>query len=151
MLYSAGILLVRKQRDIPEFLLLHTGGPYWVGKDRHAWSFPKGEIDEGEDALQAAKREWCEESGLALPPEPYISLPNVGNRRKIVQTFMAQGDIDITNFHSNTYLEEWPKGSGKQQEFPEADDIGWFSLAEAKEKIHKYLIPVLDHAMDFIS
>ena len=150
MLYSAGILLVRTEKGRPEFLLLHTGGPYWVGKDRHAWSFPKGEIDEGEDALTAAKREWREESGLSLPSEPYIALPKVGNRRKIVQTFMAKGDADISHFCSNTYTEEWPKGSGVQQEFPEADDIGWFALKEAKEKIHKYLIPVLDHAVDFM-
>ena len=90
------------------------------------------------------------ESGLKLPTEPYISLPNVGNRRKIVHTFMATGDIDISNFCSNTYIEEWPKGSGIQREFPEADNIGWFSLLEAKNKIHKYLVPVLDYAMDFL-
>ena len=151
MLYSAGILLVRKHREVPQFLLLHTGGPYWQGKDRHAWSFPKGEIDEGEDALEAAKREWREESGLELPTEPYVALPNVGNRRKIVYTFMATGDLDISNFCSNTYMEEWPKGSGIQREFPEADNIGWFVLPEAKRKIHKYLVPVLDYAMDYIS
>ena len=142
--------MVRKHQAVPEFLLLHTGGPYWKGKDLHAWSFPKGEIDEGEGALEAAKREWCEESGLALPNEPYVSLPDVGNRRKIVHTFMATGDIDITNFCSNTYIEEWPKGSGIQREFPEADNIGWFPLSQAKQKIHKYLIPVLDYAMDFL-
>jgi predicted NUDIX family NTP pyrophosphohydrolase len=149
MIYSAGLLLVRKTTK-PEFLLLHLGGPFWKGRDEYAWSFPKGVVEEGEERLDAAKREWREETSLPLPPEPYSSLPLVGTRRKKVQTFLAIGDIDIRSFSSNTFEMEWPKGSGKIETFPEADAVQWFGYDEACVKIHKYLKPVLDHALEQI-
>ena len=143
---SSGILMARKKAEW-EFLLLHTGGPYWQGKDEHAWSFPKGELDPNEDMLEAAQREWHEESGFDIPPLPYIKLSVINNRHKRVQTYLVVGDVDLTKFTSNTYEQEWPPKSGKMASFPEADEACWFTAAVAKKKLHRYLVPVIDLAL----
>ena len=54
---SAGILLYRQKKG-HEFLLVHMGGPFWKNKDAGAWTIPKGEFDESEEALAAAQREF---------------------------------------------------------------------------------------------
>ncbi|MEC7987496.1 MAG: NUDIX domain-containing protein [Myxococcota bacterium] len=143
---SAGILLARK-RQMWEFFLLHTGGPFWVNKDESAWSFPKGELDQGEDFLSAAKREWQEETGMSLPEEPYQLLDTVSSSRKKVWVYLAIGDADPNDLKSNLYEEEWPRKSGETQWFPEADRAEWFSLETALYKIHRYLEPVLYNAL----
>ena len=53
------------RRTGPELqvLLVHPGGPFWARKDLGAWSIPKGEFEEGEEPLAAAKREFREELG----------------------------------------------------------------------------------------
>ena len=56
-----------------EVLLVHPGGPFWARKDAGAWTIPKGEYDDSEEALAAAKREFVEETGLAAI-EPFIPL-----------------------------------------------------------------------------
>ena len=142
---SAGILLARKRQQW-EFFLLHTGGPFWENRDQSAWSFPKGELDPGEDLLGAAKREWCEETGMELPPQPYRALTPVSNSRKQVWTYLAVGDADPKALQSNMYEEEWPRKSGVMQSFPEADRAEWFTLDRGLYKIHKYLEPVLREA-----
>ena len=146
MVQSAGILMVRKKQEW-EFLLLHTGGPYWENKDLHAWSFPKGELDPDETTLVAAQREWKEETGFALPELPYIKLPNVHNRTKTVHTYLVEGDVDASRLVSNTYEQEWPPKSGVMCTFPEADRAEWFTAHQARKKIHKYLRVVIDHAL----
>ena len=143
---SAGILLARKRVEW-EFFLLHTGGPFWMEKDESAWSFPKGELDPGEDVLTAAKREWKEETGMPLPPEPYQALKSVASSRKRVWVYLAIGDADPKSLQSNLYEEEWPRRSGRMQKFPEADRAEWFSLETALFKIHRYLEPVLYNAI----
>ena len=147
MKQSSGILMARKRKEW-EFLLLHTGGPYWEGKDLHAWSFPKGELDPNEDMLTAAQREWCEESGFEVPPLPYIKLAKVHNRHKQVQTYLVVGEVDMEKFKSNTYEQEWPPNSGNWQTFPEADDVRWFTAQQSKKKLHRYLVPLIDMALE---
>ncbi len=53
---SAGLLMFRRRYSALEVLLVHPGGPFWTNKDDGAWSIPKGEYSQGDDALEAAQR-----------------------------------------------------------------------------------------------
>ena len=150
MKYSAGLLVARKSPSV-QFLLVHLAGPYWKDRDIGAWCFPKGLLEKGETPLDAAKREWKEETGLSLPKGKYTPLPETISSGKTVTTFLAVEDIDISGFASNLFTLEWPKGSGIYQEFPEADTIEWCPHDVAMVRIHKYLRPVLHHALEVLS
>ena len=118
-----------------EVLLAHFGGPLWAKKDKGAWSIPKGEIEPNEDALAAAKREFEEETGL----KPEGEMTPLGSVRrqsgKIVSAWSFAGDCDPKAVKSNLFSMEWPPRSGRQQQFPEIDRAGFFTLDAAKEKI----------------
>ena len=133
---SAGILLYRKKAGALEVFLVHPGGPFWKKKDAGAWSVPKGEINEGEDMLAAAVREFKEETGQELSGHFVPLKPVVQKAGKKVYAWAIAGDIDMTGLQSNTFLLEWPPKSGRQQEWPEVDKWGWFTLAEAREKMN---------------
>ena len=132
---SAGILLFRRRPRGVEVLLVHPGGPFWAKKDDGAWSIPKGEMESGEDAVVAAKREFEEETGAAIGG----ALVDLGTFRqpsgKIVAAFASEGDFDPASLQSNLFAMEWPPRSGKTVEFPEADRAGWFGAAEAMRKV----------------
>jgi len=133
---SAGILLYRKINKEPEVLLVHPGGPFFAKKDLGAWSIPKGEFPEGEDPLDAAKREFQEETGY-VPKGEFIPLGSVSlTSGKIILAWAAQGDFDPEKIKSNTFTLEWPPKSGQYKEFPEVDRAEWFPLALALEKIN---------------
>ena len=133
---SAGILLYRFHGKRMEVFLVHPGGPFWKNKDEGAWSIPKGEYSEGEDALQAAIREFNEETGVSVSGE-FVELQTVKLRSgKWVKAWALENDIDATKIKSNTFLLEWPPRSGKKIEVPEIDRAEWFELAEAKRKIN---------------
>lgn len=132
---SAGLLLYRVREGTLEVFLVHPGGPFWAKKDLGAWSIPKGEIAEGEDPLEAARREFEEETGFR-PGGMFRELAPVRQRSgKIVRAWAVEGDCDSTAIRSNTFSMEWPPRSGRQQEFPEVDRAGWFGIPEANEKI----------------
>jgi predicted NUDIX family NTP pyrophosphohydrolase len=134
---SAGILLYRQRGAAPELLLVHPGGPFWQRKDLGAWSIPKGEYSDNEDALVAAKREFEEETG-ARPDGDFLALGElVQGGRKIVTAFALEGDFDPATLRSNTFELEWPPKSGRKASFPEVDRAQWFSPAEARQKILK--------------
>jgi predicted NUDIX family NTP pyrophosphohydrolase len=136
--HSAGILLYRKGKSGYEVLLIHPGGPFWAKKDVGAWSMPKGEFEEGEDSLNAAKREFKEETGLEAPQGNYENLgESKQSSGKIVHTFTLEANLSLERFKSNTFSMEWPPKSGKQQEFPEADKAAWLPLATATRKLVK--------------
>jgi len=125
---SAGILAYRRKPRL-EFLLAHPGGPYWQNKDEGAWSIPKGNVESG-DLLACARREFNEETGL-LAEGPFNKLTPV----KMVHAFAIEADFDLDSFSSNKFEMEWPPRSGRQQSFPEVDQIAYFSLAVARRKI----------------
>ena len=141
---SAAILLFRKRAGVVEVLLVHPGGPFWRNKDAGAWSIPKGEYISGENPLQAAQREFEEESGTK-PEGEFLPL---GERRqsggKIVMAWALEGDLDAAQIRSNLFTLEWPPKSGKMREFPEVDRAEWFSIDAAREKILKGQAGFLD-------
>lgn len=141
---SAGILLYRLSAGLLEVLLVHPGGPFWAKKDDGAWSIPKGEFSEDEDPLEAARREFHEETGGRVAGECLPLTPLKQPSGKIVHAWMAQGDLDPRDLQSNTFSMEWPKGSGKFQSFPEVDRAGWFAVEAARLKILKGQAPFLD-------
>jgi predicted NUDIX family NTP pyrophosphohydrolase len=142
---SAGLLLFRRRGEDVELLLAHMGGPFWARKDAHGWSIPKGEYEEGEDPLAAARREFEEELGSPPLPGELIDLGEVrqsGGKR--VRVWAQEGDLDAEGIVSNTFDLEWPRGSGRIQSFPEVDRAGWFGPEVARTKLVKGQAPFVD-------
>jgi predicted NUDIX family NTP pyrophosphohydrolase len=141
---AAGLLLFRRKPAGLEVLLVHPGGPFWARRDLGVWSLPKGEVAPGEDPLSAARREFREETGL----EPSGTLFPLGQVKqpsgKVVRAWALEGDFDPNALKSNTFVMEWPKGSGQMREFPEVDRAAWFDLAEARLYILAAQAPLLD-------
>lgn len=134
---SAGLLLYRwGTGGGVEVLIAHPGGPFWARKDDGAWSIPKGEQPDGEDPWQTARREFVEEIGLAPPDGEPIELGVLHQAGgKLVTVFAVCGDLDVTDARSNTFELEWPPRSGRRQEFPEVDRVGWFPIEQARVKL----------------
>jgi predicted NUDIX family NTP pyrophosphohydrolase len=133
---SAGILLFRRHSDL-EVFLVHPGGPFWAKKDAGAWSVPKGEYQEEEEPLAAAKREFQEEVGVAVDGD-FIALGELKQPGgKIVTAWALERDFDPALLKSNSFQMEWPPKSGVFREFPEVDAGAWFPLPEAQEKMLK--------------
>jgi len=131
---SAGILVYKIENKILEVFLVHPGGPFWVKKDDGAWSIPKGEFDD-EDPLEAAKREFEEETGMKISGE-FIELKPIKQKSgKLVYAWAVKGDIDPTKIKSNDFEIEWPPRSGNMKTFPEIDKAAWFDINEANKKI----------------
>ena len=127
-----------------EVLLAHPGGPYWRSKDAGAWTLPKGEIEQGEDGLACAMREFREETGCA-PTPPFASLGEVRQKSgKRVQGWCFEGDLDPALLASNLFEMEWPRHSGQMCQFPEVDRIAWYGLEAARDKLLPAQLPFLD-------
>lgn len=133
---SSGLLLFRRTGATLEIFLAHPGGPFWARRDSGAWTIPKGLVDEGEDLLDAARREFREETGIVARP-PFISLGSIRQKAgKTVHAWAWEGDADANAITSNTTSVEWPRGSGKSMTFPEVDRCEWFDMATARFKIN---------------
>ncbi len=141
---SAGILLYRRRPQGVEVLLVHPGGPFWASKDDGAWSMPKGLVDEGEDLLAAARREFFEETGTAIEGEFLDLGAYKQSGGKVIVAWAREGDFDPASLKSDTFSMEWPPHSGKTAEFPEVDKAGWFSLDEALVKATKGQRPIIE-------
>ncbi len=125
-------------------LLVHPGGPFWAKKDAGSWSIPKGEYIEGEDPLAAARREFAEETGIALDGE-FVPLGEVKQAgAKLVAAWALEGDLDAAAIRSNTFRLEWPPKSGRMREFPEIDAAAWLSIDAARGKLLKGQLDFLD-------
>lgn len=141
---SAGILLFRRTNKFIEFFLVHPGGPFWKGKDKGAWSIPKGEFVDGEEPLSAAKREFEEETGQKIDGE-FIALKTIQQKGgKLVYAWAVEGDMDAKNIISNTFKQEWPYKSGKWITAAEVDKAGWFGEEETKEKINAAQVALIE-------
>ena len=146
---SAGILLHRRRGDQREVLLVHPGGPFWARRDLGAWSIPKGEYEPGEDPLEAARREFEEELGVAPPDGPVKDLGEIRQRSgKVVRAWSLAGDLDASSVTSNTFSLEWPPRSGRTIEVPEVDRAEWFTLKRAREKINPAQAELLERLAD---
>jgi predicted NUDIX family NTP pyrophosphohydrolase len=140
---SAGILLFRRRPSRVEVMLVHPGGPFWAKKDEGAWSIPKGIVDEGEDLLAAAKREFLEETGMAIEGEFLDLGAHKQPSAKTIAAWACEGDFDPALLKSNTFSLEWPPRSGRMAEFPEVDRAAWYSIDEALMKINKGQKPII--------
>jgi predicted NUDIX family NTP pyrophosphohydrolase len=136
--------MYRRRDSTLEVFLVHPGGPFWAKKDAGAWSIPKGEIDPAEDPLAAARREFAEETGLAVEGrfQPLAPVTQAGG--KIVQAWAVEGNLDPTALQSNSFSIEWPPRSGRQATFPEVDRAAWFPLEIARQKINPAQAALLD-------
>jgi predicted NUDIX family NTP pyrophosphohydrolase len=141
---SAGILMYRRRRRVPEFLLVHPGGPFWANKDDGVWSIPKGLFESGEDAFAAAKREFEEETGQRADGE-FLALGSFKQPSgKTIWAWAVEGDFDLTSFRSNMFSMVWPPKSGRVQQFPEADRAGWFGPLPALRKVTKGQVAIVE-------
>jgi predicted NUDIX family NTP pyrophosphohydrolase len=141
---SAGLLLYRQRNGSLEVFLVHPGGPFWDKKDWGSWSIPKGEYAEDEKPLDAARREFREETGFDAPENGMAlgELKQAGG--KLVTAWAAEGDCDPGRLVSNPCRLEWPPRSGRQIEFPEVDRGAWFAMEEAVKRILKSQQPFLE-------
>jgi predicted NUDIX family NTP pyrophosphohydrolase len=137
MLQSAGILAYRKTQGQLEFFLVHPGGPFFAKKEDGIYTIPKGLIEEKEEPLATAIREFEEETGVKIWGD-FLSLGSITQKGgKVVQAWAVEFDIDPDKIKSNTFSLEWPPKSGRMQDFPEIDKAGWFELKEAKKLINE--------------
>jgi predicted NUDIX family NTP pyrophosphohydrolase len=145
---SAGLLMFRRRDSNLQVFLVHPGGPFWREKDAGAWSIPKGEYEEGEDPLEAAKREFREETGIK-PDGEFVALGQTKQSGgKVISAWAFEGDCSPAEVRSNTFSMEWPPKSGHEQEFPEVDRADWFDLNEARTRILKGQVVFLNWLVD---
>jgi len=144
---SAGILLYRKKNNSLEVLLAHPGGPLWAKKDEGVWTIPKGEFGDEENPLEAAKREFREETGFDISGH-FIELTPVRQKSgKLVYAWAVEGDLDVLKIVSNTFELEWPPKSGRKQSFPEIDRAQWFGIDTAKKKMNERQVVWIDELL----
>ena len=135
---SAGIIIYRRTKEGPKFLLLYHGGRYW--------NFPKGKIEtegERETAFKAALREVCEETGLSSRDLKF------NNRFKTYDRFVFTREKNKIFKIVVYYLAETANPEVKISE--EHSGYGWFSYRDAMRMlIHKNLKENLKRANDVI-
>lgn len=148
---SAGLLLYRQIDGQLQVFLVHPGGPFWAKKDDGAWSIPKGEFTDDESALDAAQREFEEETGIR-PGGLYDALEPIKQKGgKTVFAWIFRADLDTSRIKSNTFSMEWPPRSGVTREFPEVDRAAWFPIDTARHKILASQVPLLDQLQRRVS
>jgi predicted NUDIX family NTP pyrophosphohydrolase len=133
---SAGLLLYRRGPEGLQLFLAHPGGPFWRDRDAGAWTIPKGVVDEGEELLAAARREFEEETGI-VPEGPFVPLGSIRQKAgKVVHAWAWEGDADADRIVSNDTRTEWPPSSGRWITYPEVDRCAWFDPATARARIN---------------
>jgi predicted NUDIX family NTP pyrophosphohydrolase len=147
---SAGLLLYRRDRDGGiEVLLAHPGGPFWATRDAGAWTVPKGEFKDDEEAWAVARREFEEETGHPAPDGDPIELGEIRQKGgKLVEAWALEGALDPATAHSNTFPLEWPPRSGRWITVPEIDRVEWFTPDEARRRIKDTQIPFIERLLD---
>ena len=148
---SAGLLVHRLAGGVREFLLVHPGGPFWARRDDGAWMIPKGEIDDGEDPLAAARREFEEETGVAIDGRFEALTPIVQKAGKRVLCWLVEADLDLSDVRSNTFEMEWPPRSGQRIVVPEIDKAAWWPAEQALAKILPSQRPLIVESLGKLS
>lgn len=147
---SAGLLLYRRRPAGIEVLLVHPGGPFWSRKDAGAWTVPKGQIEDGEEPLAAAIREFHEETGFEVSGDFHPLAPVKQRSGKLVYAWMVEGDCDPSKVTSQPFSMEWPPKSGRFQDFPEVDRAGWFSLEQARIRLLAAQVNFIDQLVEVL-
>jgi predicted NUDIX family NTP pyrophosphohydrolase len=150
---SAGLLLWRRTADGElQVLLGHPGGPFFAHKDDGAWSVLKGEIEDGEDAYDVARREFQEETGAEAPDTEPIALGEVRlSSGKVITAWALEGDLDPDTAESNTFELEWPPRTGRVQIYPEIDRVAWFDLRSARVRLNSAQTAFVDRLVDALA
>jgi len=133
---SAGLLMFSRKNGIKVFLV-HPGGPFFRNKDDGFWGIPKGLIEGEEVHLEAAEREFEEETGIR-PYGDFIPLGYItqkGGKIVFAWAFEVPAD-DAIIINSNTCEVEWPPNSGKRLTIPEVDKGEFFTIDEARIKMN---------------
>jgi predicted NUDIX family NTP pyrophosphohydrolase len=147
---SAGLLMYRRTPAL-EVLLVHPGGPYFLKRDRGWWGLPKGLVEPGESELEAARREFVEETSFHVPGDAFLALGEIRQKAgKVVVAWAFESDVDPERLASNTFELEWPPNSGKHQSFPEVDRAAWFGLEDALSWILPAQGPLLERLSQLI-
>lgn len=137
MKYSAGLLMYRRIGDSVEVFLVHPGGPFFKKKEEGYWSIPKGLVDEDEADLDAARREFEEETSIpVIAGQAFLDLGEIRQKGgKRVRAWAFEGEADVEKIRSNSFEMEWPPRSGRRQSFPEIDRGAWFDIKTARTMI----------------
>ena len=148
---SAGILLFRERAGVVEVLLVKPGGPFWRNKHEGAWMIPNGAVEPGETSVEAALREFEEETGtrLSTVPFPLATVKQLGG--KVVEAFAVEGDLDPAGIRSSEFEIEWPPRSGRRQSYPEVVEARWMTFAQAREMMLPSQIPLIDALQSRVS
>lgn len=142
--HSAGLLLYKRRASAVEVLLAHPGGPFWARKDKGAWAIPKGVVEAGEAPLEAAIREFTEETGFPISGD-FLPLGTVVQRGgKHVDAWAVEGECDPARLKPFMFEMEWPPHSGRMAQFPEIDRVAWFGLAAGRAYILPSQLPFID-------
>jgi predicted NUDIX family NTP pyrophosphohydrolase len=145
---SAGLLLWRRRGESREFLLAHPGGPYFSRRDAGAWTLPKGAVEDGETPLQAAVREFTEETGFDPGRGPFLELGTIKQRSgKVVHGWAFAGDAEPSKHHSTRFELEWPPRSGRIQSYPEIDRVAFFGPEDARVKMIAAQVPFIERVL----
>jgi len=148
---SSGLVLFRRTNARLEVFLAHPGGPFWAKREAGAWTIPKGAVDDGEDLLDAARREFREETGIEASG-PFIPLGSIKQRAgKVVHAWAWEGDADAESITSNEMRTEWPRGSGNFLVFPEVDRCAWFDVRTAHGKLNPAQAELLERLQRIVS
>jgi len=140
---SAGLLMYSDHQGEIRVFLAHPGGPFWKKKDNGAWSIPKGEVNDSENTFEAAKREFFEETGIIVPETEFLDLGNVRYKNgKTVHVFGFKG-MGNERFVKSNFLELKMK-SGQILRFPEIDRAEYFTLNQARLKLHPVYLEVIE-------
>lgn len=151
MKFSAGLLMYRRAADGIEVFLVHPGGPFFSKKDEGFWGIPKGLVEDDEPDVDAAIREFEEETAILVDASKttFIPLGEVKQKSgKRVQAWAFEGDVDPSDVVSNTFEMEWPPHSGRKSSFPEIDRGAWFDVPAARLKINGAQSAFLDRLLD---
>lgn len=148
---SAGIVAYKFVDKKMQVYLVHPGGPFWKNKDAGAWSIPKGEYEDGEEAMEVAIKEFEEETGNKIDVSNFITLPSVKQvGGKVITAWAVETDFEQAFISSNTFELEWPPKSGRMQTFPEVDNAGWFSVEAAAIKLNKAQFSLISSLIELV-